>query len=191
MQKPVLKNLRSKDESAALFLDRDGVINKRLMDDYVKSTDEFEFLDKVPEAIAMFAAFFERIFVVTNQQGIGKGLMTEQTLNGIHEHMLKSINESGGRIDKIYFCGELKDSKPFNRKPQVGMGLKARKDFPDIDLNKSVMAGDTLNDMIFGKRLGMTTVLIGEDRELLRQYPEQIDHNFKSLYDFAKYLKDE
>ncbi len=191
MQKPELKNLRRKDESAALFLDRDGVINKRLIDDYVKNIKEFAFLEKVPQAIAVFSGFFKRIFVVTNQQGIGKGLMTEQTLNIIHEHMLKTINESGGNIDKIYFCGDLKENKPFNRKPNVGMGLRAKKDFADINLKKSVMAGDTLNDMIFGKRLGMTTVLIGENQELLRQYPEQIDHNFKSLYEFAKYLKDE
>src|SRR5688572_23731927 len=87
-----------------LFLDRDGVINERIPGDYVKNWDEFIFLDGVLEALNILARKFNRIVVVTNQQGIAKGLMTEEDLNKVHQRMVLEIQESGGKIDKVYFC---------------------------------------------------------------------------------------
>ncbi len=77
-----------------LFLDRDGVINNRLADDYVKSWDEFEFIQGVLEALGIFARLFSKIFIITNQQGIGKNIMTLADLESIHAKMLDEISNS-------------------------------------------------------------------------------------------------
>lgn len=148
------------DSTWTLFLDRDGVINKRLVGDYVKKWEEFEFLENVPETIAFCAKRFKTIVVVTNQQGIGKKLMTEEDLHGIHHNMIKHIESKGGRIDKVYFCPHLKSENPYCRKPLPGMGLEAKKDFPTIDFSKSIMVGDSISDMEFGSALGMINVFI-------------------------------
>jgi histidinol-phosphate phosphatase family protein len=172
----------------SLFLDRDGVINRRLVDDYVKRPEDFTFEPGPPEAINKFGHLFGRIVVVTNQQGIGKGLMTTETLDAIHRHMLSEIKKTGGRLDAIYFCPGLRSENPFCRKPQVGMALKARKDFSEINFKKSIMAGDTVSDMQFGKRLKMKTALIGKSPEIAQQHPELVDFWFPSLLLMAKSL---
>ncbi|MHC1774429.1 MAG: D-glycero-alpha-D-manno-heptose-1,7-bisphosphate 7-phosphatase [Lentimicrobium sp.] len=176
------------DKSWSLFLDRDGVINERLPDDYVKSWDQFRFANGVLEAMGVFSRNFCRIIVVTNQQGIGKGLMTEYELEEIHRRMQLSVSEAGGRIDKIYFSPFLASVNHFSRKPSVGLGLKARRDFNEISFRKSIMAGDSLSDLIFGKRLGMKTVLIG-DPILGRKHPFLIDFVFPDLITFAKSIR--
>ena len=157
-----LKNI---DPSWTLFLDRDGVINKRLVDDYIKRWDEFEFLPGVLESMATFSKLFGRIIIVTNQQGVGRGWMTEEQLKSIHEKMVSHIEKAGGRVDAIYYCTDLKD-KPGNcRKPSVEMFENAQKDFPEIVASKSIMAGDSQSDMDFGKKAGMFTVFIGGNNE--------------------------
>lgn len=75
------------DHTWTLFLDRDGVINERLMGAYVRSIDEFKFLQEIPETIAQLSTIFGRVIVVTNQQGIGKGLMTERNLEEVHAYI--------------------------------------------------------------------------------------------------------
>lgn len=158
------------NQSWTLFLDRDGVINQRLEGDYVKSIDEFQFLESVPKAIANFNAIFGKVVIVTNQQGIGKGLMTEKDLEKVHEYMRNQIELAGGKIDQVYHCPELAQNNPECRKPNPGMAHAARKDFPQIDFERSVMVGDSESDMEFGDRLGMKTVFIGKRFEEL-QYP--------------------
>lgn len=173
------------DKSWSLFLDRDGVINKRLPGAYVGSVKEFEFLNGSVEAIKIFSALFGAIVVVTNQQGIGKGLMTEDELEMIHNHMIQEVQNAGGRIDKVYHSPFLKSLNHFTRKPSVGMGLLARKDFPDIKFKKSIMVGDSLTDMIFGKQLKMRTVFIGDP--LFAKHNENlIDFVFPDLLTFAR-----
>lgn len=177
------------NQTWSLFLDRDGVINKRFIDRYVLSADEFEFIEGAVESIAGFSKVFGKILVVTNQQGIGKGLMTNQDLEQIHDKMLNAIEQAGGRIDKIYHCPDLKEKHSFYRKPEIGMALNARKDFPDINFKKSVMVGDTISDMIFGKRMKMLTFFIGSDIQLIRDNYRIIDYNFVSLKEFATFVK--
>ncbi len=171
-----------------LFLDRDGVINKRLIDDYVKSVEEFVFEDGVLEAIAKLSKCFERIVVVTNQQGVGKGLMSEKTLQEIHRYMKSEIEKAGGHIDAIYFCPDLKGSKSIYRKPNIGMGLHAKRDFPEIRFNQSVMVGDSISDMKFGKKLGMKTVFVSNEKPLVAANAELIDQNFSNLFEYAQYV---
>jgi histidinol-phosphate phosphatase family protein len=177
------------DQEWTLFLDRDGVLNRRLHDDYVKLPQDFVWIEGVLESLAFFSGIFSKIIVVTNQQGVGKGLMNSNDLERIHQKMLNEVQSAGGRIDKVYFCPDLEKSGSFFRKPMVGMGLKAKKDFHGIEFSKSIMVGDTLSDMRFGKRLRMKTVLISEDLALARMNPYYVDFRFSSLADFAGFLR--
>lgn len=153
------------DRSWSLFLDRDGVINKRIFGGYVKDVEEFEFLPDVPEAISGLSSLFGNVFVVTNQQGIGKGIMTERNLSEIHHYMVEAIGNSGGRIAKIYFASNLRGAEQDRRKPAPSMALEAKRDYPDIDFSRAVMIGDTDSDILFGKNLGMKTVrVLSEER---------------------------
>jgi len=165
-----------------LFLDRDGVINRRLPGDYIRNWEAFVFLDGVPDAMKLLGTVFGRIIVVSNQQGVGKGLMTEQELMVIDQKMKMEIGNSGGRIDAAFYCTSLASKNDPDRKPGTGMGLKAKALFPEIDFSRSVMAGDSPSDMEFGKRLGMITVLIDPDGNT----SEIADLCFPSLIDFAR-----
>jgi len=179
-----LQDLRI-DSTWTLFLDRDGVINRRIMDDYVRTWDQFEFLAGVPEAIKLLAGIFGKIIVVSNQQGIGKGLMTENDVQQIHRRMTDEIVQAGGRIDAVYISPYLHSDGSFMRKPNVGMALRSRRQFREISFNRSIMAGDSLSDMIFGKRAGMKTVLISPDAELAKKHPRQIDYLYPDLISFV------
>lgn len=171
------------DHGWTLFLDRDGVINERLPGDYVKTPDEFRLIEGVPEAIAAFSRVFGHIFIVTNQQGIGKGLMTEEDLHRVHERMMDAVREAGGRIDAIYFAPQLEEEKSRMRKPGVGMAMQAKQDFPEIDLQKCVMVGDGLLDMEFGRKLGMLCVYISGEAASGKTI---WDAQFESIAAFAK-----
>lgn len=142
-----------------LFLDRDGVINKLRPNDYVKSWEEFLFLPGILEALAIWNSHFKHIIIVSNQRGVGKGLMSEDHLKNIHFRMVKEIEKHGGRIDKIYYCTSL-TNEDINRKPNIGMALQAKKDFPDIDFSRSLMIGDSESDMIFAKNAKIKGILV-------------------------------
>lgn len=172
-----------------LFLDRDGVINERIPDNYVMTPDQFIFLPGVLDAFRIFNSIFRKIFVVTNQQGIGRGLMRISDLNKVHDYMLSEVAKSGGRIDRVYYSPDLKNSGSFWRKPSVGMGLAARKDFPEIRFKECVMAGDTASDILFGKRLGMITIFIGDDIKEKKASRELLDYAFHDLISFAEFIK--
>lgn len=175
-EKMILKNLNI-DKSWALFLDRDGVINKKLENDYVKHWVEFEFLDGVFDALKFFNPLFGKIVMVTNQQGIGKRLYRVEDLELIHKNMLYEISYHGGRIDKVYFSPYLNSENHPTRKPAIGMALQAKQDFPEIDFSKSIIIGDSMSDMEFGRNAGMKTIFISEEKT----QDEKIDFNFASL----------
>ena len=168
------------NKSWTLFLDRDGVINKKLDNDYVKHWMDFEFLEGVHDAMKILNGKFGHIVVVTNQQGIGKGFYRAEDLELIHKNMVYEIDYLGGRIDKVYFSPYLNELNHPTRKPGTGMGLAAKKDFPAIDFTKSVMVGDSMSDMEFGRKAGMFTAFISES---VTNDPK-IDFNFKSLKEF-------
>lgn len=152
--------LQKTDDTWTLFLDRDGVINTKLENDYVKRLDELEILPGVLDAIAGLSGIFGRMIIVTNQQGIGKGLFTEEDLNQIHIHLLQRIKHHNGRIDAIYHAPHLASENSNMRKPNIGMALQAKKDFEEIDFTKSIMIGDSLSDMEFAKRANMHAVYV-------------------------------
>jgi histidinol-phosphate phosphatase family protein len=172
------------DKSWTLFLDRDGVINERIVGDYVKDWDSFNFIPGSIKAIESLSGIFGRVVVVTNQAGIGKKLMTEQDLFKVHKMLLKTVDLLDGRIDKIYHAPEAPHNPSDLRKPNIGMALQAQKDFPEINFSKSVMVGDSLSDMEMGHRLGMVKVFIEGKNEDPSAF--QPDYQFKTLFDFAK-----
>ncbi len=178
-----------------LFLDRDGVINVRIPGGYVAKPEEFQFLEGVLEAIPLLNAIFDRILIVTNQQGIGKGLMTSEDLEEVHRRMVEEISEAGGRIEKIYFCPDLADKQPNCRKPAPAMALQAKSEYPEIDFQHSWMVGDSLSDLEFGWNSRMHTALIETNPEevtkaqhLLRQHQQLPCQRFSSLLELASVL---
>lgn len=137
-----------------LLLDRDGVINRLRPNDYVKSWEEFEFLPGVFNAMETFAQHVKHIFIVTNQRGVGKGVMTEQELLHIHEKMCSEVVAHKGRIDKIYYCTALAESDS-RRKPNIGMFADILRDYPDIKHESCLMVGDSDSDMEFAMNCGI------------------------------------
>lgn len=175
------KNIIDKDWT--LFLDRDGVINVRIIDGYVTKTEEFEFMPNVLDAFKIFKDQFKRIIIVTNQQGVGKDIMTIDDVDNVHKFMIQKIENHGGKVDKIYFCPQLKSVPDNYRKPSPKMAYFAKDDFPEIDLSKSIMIGDMNSDVEFGINAGMKTIFVGNNDLTLTP-----DDKFETLYDFAKTL---
>lgn len=169
-----------------LFLDRDGVINEEVVGDYIRSWEEFHFRPGSIEAIALLCPFFQRTIVVTNQAGVGKGLMTLEELDQINEQMLQEIHAGGGKIDKVYCCTAT-DNQDINRKPNPGMALQAKAEFTEIDFSKSIMVGNMPNDMKFGRNFGAYTVYLPTRAEETPD-PSTVDAQYKDLLSFAKDL---
>jgi len=172
----------------ALFLDRDGVINRRLPGDYVRQPEQFVFEPNALQALRLLAEWFNPIVVVTNQAGVGKGLMTINDLCAVHEKMLREVVWAGGRIDGVYFCPHRPDEGCPCRKPATGMAYQARRDFPQIAFSTAWMVGDAPTDMAFGAALGMQTALIlgNNDESADGDRPsDNVTQRFASLWDFA------
>jgi D-glycero-D-manno-heptose 1,7-bisphosphate phosphatase len=176
------------DKTWTLFLDRDGVMNYEIQGTYVRNWEEFIFYPQTLENIKYFNTRFQRLILVTNQRGITKGIMTLADLEHIHSNMLKSVEEKGGKIDRIYFCVDGEISSPC-RKPNPGMAFQAARDFPEIDLNKSLMVGNNMSDMLFGKNAGMKTVFLKTTNPELELPHPEVDLDFNNLDEFAKALK--
>jgi histidinol-phosphate phosphatase family protein len=170
-----------------LFLDRDGVINDEKLGEYILHWENFIFSKGVLDVFKKLSAVFGRIIIVTNQKGVGKGLMTQEVLDTIHLEMQREVEIVGGRIDKIYACIDLDDAS-IMRKPNHGMALQAKKDFPGIDFSKSIMIGNKPGDMRFGRAAGMFTVFVATTNpEVPFPHPD-IDLRFDSLSHFAAIL---
>jgi histidinol-phosphate phosphatase family protein len=151
-----------------LFLDRDGVINVKLEGRYVRNTDEFEFMPGAELAIAHFAKIFKRILIVTNQQGIAKGIMSDKDLGVLHDYMLFELKKNGGVIDKIYYCPHLAAENCSCRKPNPGMIQQAIIDFPEIKVEDSYLIGDSDTDILAGNKTGLITVKVDNEYTLLK-----------------------
>jgi D-glycero-D-manno-heptose 1,7-bisphosphate phosphatase len=178
-------DLKNIDKSWTLFLDRDGVLNHDKANDYIRNWEEFRFYDDTLQAIAILSKLFERILIVTNQKGVGRELMTVADLDNIHSNMLAGIQSAEGRIDKVYYCSDLSDESP-NRKPNAGMAFQAKKDYPGIDFSKSIIVGNRLSDMAFGRNAGMHTVFVATTHPDTAFPHEQIDLRFNNLLEFAQ-----
>jgi histidinol-phosphate phosphatase family protein len=169
------------DNTWTLFLDRDGVINERVVGDYVKEVDAFVFTQNALQAIQKLSTLVGKTIVVTNQQGIGKGLYTHDALAQVHTHMLHHVTNAGGKIDAVYYAPHLAAENNVLRKPNIGMPLQAQAQFTEINFTKSIMVGDSLSDMQMGRNIGAVCIWVGTDAIDAQWY----DYAFKSLADFA------
>jgi len=136
----------------ALVLDRDGIINKSKANGYVSSFDEFCFNDDFISVAPDLAKRFKYIFVATNQKGVARGLVSIDDIHSIHTEMIRAIEKAGGRIDKIYLSTGL-DSKDDMRKPNIGMALLMKQDFPDLVFENAIVVGDSNSDMAFADNI--------------------------------------
>ena len=163
------------------------MINEERLNQYVLHWEQFIFSSGVLEAFKKLSDKFGRILIVSNQRGVGKGLMTEQALTDIHQEMKKEVKQVGGHIDQIYYCTDVED-KHYGRKPNPGMAYQAAQDFPEIDFNKSIMVGNKPSDMRFGRAAGVFTVFL-KTTNPDQEYPHpDIDLCFERLLDFADAL---
>ena len=179
------KNLRNKQK--AIFLDRDGTINKYV--GYLRTPEQFELLEGTGEAIRKINLSGYLAIVVTNQPVIARGEVTVDGLQEIHNKMETMLGKEGAYLDGVYYCphhpdkgfaGEVEELKIVCecRKPKAGLLLQAAKDF-NIDLSQSWMIGDSENDVLAGKNAGCKTALIGET-----DYGQNLQ--VASLLDFVK-----
>jgi len=181
-----LKTLKNINSSWTLFIDRDGVMNDEKHEDYIHTWEEFKFYKGVKEAFEIFNKKLGVIVIITNQRGVAKGLTKIEDLHLIHNNMQEEIEAAGGRIDNIYVCTDMESE---NRKPNPGMGLQAIKDFPEIDLSKSLMIGNTINDMKFGRNLGVAiNIFLPTTRKEVPLDHADIDLVFDDLISVAKAL---
>ncbi len=184
--KPPL-DLKTIDKSWTLFIDRDGIINHEKKEDYIRNWQEFKFYDGATDAFKKFADKFGKINVISNQRGVGRELMTEDELIHINQNMIAEIEAGGGRIDNVYYCTST-DNKHPDRKPNPGMAFRAKAGDQQIGLDRSLMIGNKLSDMRFGRNAGIYTVFIASTNpETAFPHPD-IDLRFETISDFAKAL---
>ena len=173
----------------AVFLDRDGVINRKaLAGGYITRWEDFEFLPGVELAIARLNAAGVDVIVVTNQRCVAKGLISLAELRELHRRMADSLAQRGARIDAIYCCPHESEPVCRCRKPAPGMFLDAAQD-RGIDLQKSWMVGDSEIDIAAGKNAGCKTGLItGEGRrnELAEIAADSLPDAVEQILDWEK-----
>lgn len=169
-----------------LFMDRDGVVNEQIIGGYVQSFDQFVYKENFFEAMKLLRSRFRHIILVTNQQGIGKGICTQAQVDAIHQRLQRDLLFHDCAFDAIYCCPHLASEQCDCRKPNIGMALQACHDFPDIDLLSSFMVGDSLSDMQFGQNAGMTCIHVGAtDKSDYDEILQIASEHYDSLYEYA------
>ena len=194
-------NNKNRGLHAAVFLDRDGTLNED--PGFISKPDELILFPGVVEAVRSLRKSGYLVVVVTNQSGIARGYFTEGDLKAVHRKLREEIVAGGGRIDGIYHCphhpvaGEGALTRSCScRKPAPGMIYEASKDLK-IDLERSFMVGDKLEDLEAGRCVGCRTVLVrtglGEEamKEVNRKGGKQPDKVVMSLPDAARWIRGE
>jgi D-glycero-D-manno-heptose 1,7-bisphosphate phosphatase len=149
----------------AVFLDRDGVINRRIAGGYVTRWSEFEFLPHAVDGIVHLSAQEATIIVISNQAGVGKGMVAVSALADITRRFVGEIERRGGRIDAVYYCPHTPADECACRKPKPGLLLQAHADW-NLDLSGSVMLGDTESDAAAGRAVGCEVLLASDESQL-------------------------
>jgi D,D-heptose 1,7-bisphosphate phosphatase len=167
----------NKNNNKAVFLDRDGTINRDV--NYCPSVEAFEFLAGVPEAIRLLNEHEFKVIVITNQSGLARGLFSEQTLSMIHEHMQNELAKQKAHIDSIYYCPHHPDDNCNCRKPSPKLILQAAEEH-HIALEFSYMIGDHPKDIAAGKNAGCKTIWL--ENSLNKQAnPGPVSAEYKAL----------
>jgi D-glycero-D-manno-heptose 1,7-bisphosphate phosphatase len=142
----------------AVFLDRDGVINEN-RPDHVKSWAEFRFLPGAPEAVAKLTMAGMKAFIVSNQAIVNRGMVSPDTVDGINQQMIEEIERRGGRIEAVAYCPHRPDENCLCRKPEPGLLLELAQTH-GVNLQESVIIGDSLNDIEAGLAAGCQAILV-------------------------------
>ncbi|RJP28944.1 MAG: HAD family hydrolase [Candidatus Omnitrophota bacterium] len=175
----------------AIFLDRDGVINKFPgYGKYVTSIKGFKFLPNVKKAIADLKKSGFKIFIISNQACVGKGLLDKADLDLITSKMIEEIRSYGGDIDRVYYCFHLPEEDCSCRKPKIGSLKKAAKEF-NINLSKSYFIGDSMKDILAARSSGCTSILVLTGQENLinsENWQVKPDFVFKNLYEASRFI---
>jgi D-glycero-D-manno-heptose 1,7-bisphosphate phosphatase len=156
----------------AIFLDRDGVIihNRK---DYVRSLEQVKIYPQALKALARLKDSPYKIVLVTNQAGIGKGLIPREVVEEIHTYIITQVEQAGGRIDAVFVCPHTPADGCDCRKPLPGLLLAAAQSLC-LDLSRSIMIGDALSDIEAGQRAGVKqTVLVLTGRGKQQQFEPQ------------------
>jgi len=167
------------------------VINKYPGDKlYVTSLKKFKFLPRVKQAIALLNKRGYRVFVASNQAGVGKGIYTQKTLDLITARMLNDIRNADGLISKVYYCTHQKEAGCACRKPKPGMLKKAAREFK-FSLKNAFFIGDTMRDVFTAQAAGCKSILVLTGKEKLsnqKNWQIRPDFIFKDLLAAAKFL---
>jgi histidinol-phosphate phosphatase family protein len=178
---PKLRDLRD----FTIFLDRDGVINEPIVDDYAKNPSDLIFCEGALEAIKVLQAHCQHVILVTNQQGVDKGAMTEQDLENVHLKFYNALKKVGASYaDLALYAPYLKEQNHVWRKPKNGMLMYAKESILTIDWAKSIMVGDSPSDMQLADTLGLLKVKISNPQF---DFHNQ-DFEFDSLDSFVRFL---
>lgn len=167
---------------AAVFLDRDGTLNQDLPQG-VTSLEEFVPLPGAFAALGRLTAAGWPVVLITNQSGVSKGIVAQDTVDACHERCRDLAAEHGGRIDGVYYATDLPGSGGDRRKPRPGMLVEAAHDH-DLDLFRSYMIGDAGRDLLAGKAAGCTSLLVltGKGEQTRAEQPEhRPEHVFNDL----------
>ena len=167
-----------------VFIDRDGVINKDCFGvteyGYVTRWEDFQFLPRVPEAFKRFTDAGYKTVIISNQQCVGKGYLTEEELNKITQKMICQIEENGGKVHDVNYCLHLKEEECGCRKPDPGLFRIAKEKLGIEKIEGSFYVGDTQRDIQAGKAAGLHTILVlsgkgsREDAETWEYKPDYI-----------------
>lgn len=149
-------------EPSAVFVDRDGVICEN-REDHVRAWSEFVFVPGSIEAMASMRRAGLRLFIITNQAIVGRGLLSRRSLDLIHEHMLDSLGASGAKVEGVLVCPHHPDDGCTCRKPEPGLLFQAADEFK-VDLRRSFLVGDHVTDIEAGARAGVETILVKTGR---------------------------
>ena len=169
-----------------IILDRDGVINLD-SDAYVKSVDEWIPIDSSIQAIGQLHQAGYRVFVATNQSGIGRGFFSLPTLEAMHCKMCNLVSDAGGLISDIAYCPHTPEDNCACRKPKAGL-LKMLAADHQIDLSQAIVIGDSLRDLQAADQVGATGLLVltGKGKTTRQQNPTLPYPIFETLYDATK-----
>ena len=149
-----------------LFLDRDGVINRRIVGGYVTAWSQFTFVRGIKRVLATLTKLDIPLIVVSNQACVGKGILSPSDLLKITHRFVAVLEKSGGRIDAVYYCPHTDADNCSCRKPRPGLLERAARDWR-IDLTRSVMIGDSLSDLEAARAVNCNAVLLGSKPKLV------------------------
>lgn len=164
MTQVIRRRLAAAPEKVA-FLDRDGIINENAPDHaYIQRWEDFKFRDGAVDLLKSLSNKGYRLVVITNQQGIGKGLMTSEDLDEIHANMCGQLYDQGVKIDGVFHCPHLAESDCSCRKPKPGLIYQSinEQNF-EVDFAQSLFIGDSISDVEAGLAAGLRTILVTND----------------------------